>query len=130
MPLTPIYLAAVGGTGVTGSIRPDYTGAPLYAAPPGFFLNAAAYAPPAPGQWGSAGRNSITGPSQFGLNASLSRTFQMSDRLSLDLRVDATNALNHVTFPSWNTTVTSAQFGLPNPANAMRSLQTTVRVRF
>jgi hypothetical protein len=54
----------------------------------------------------------------------------MSDRFSLDLRVDATNALNHVTFPSWNTTVTSEQFGLPNPANAMRSLQTTVRVRF
>ena len=39
LPLTPIYLAAVRGTGVTGSIRPDYTGAPLYAAPPGFFLN-------------------------------------------------------------------------------------------
>jgi trimeric autotransporter adhesin len=44
--------------------------------------------------------------------------------------VDATNALNHVTFPSWNTTVTSTQFGLPNPANAMRSVQTSVRLRF
>jgi hypothetical protein len=130
MPLTPIYFAAVTGTGVTGSIRPDYTGAPLYAAPPGLFLNPSAYAPAAPGQWGNAGRNSITGPSQFGLNASLSRTFQMSERFSLDVRADATNALNHVTFPSWNTTITSAQFGLPNPANAMRSLQTTLRLRF
>ena len=27
------------GTGVTGSIRPDYTGAPLYDAPAGLFLN-------------------------------------------------------------------------------------------
>ncbi len=35
LPLTPIFLAAVDGTGVTGSIRPDYTGAPLYAAPRG-----------------------------------------------------------------------------------------------
>ena len=26
LPLTPVYLAAVRGTGVTGSIRPDYTG--------------------------------------------------------------------------------------------------------
>jgi hypothetical protein len=130
LPLTPVYLAAVAGTGVTGTIRPDYTGAPLYAAPPGFFLNAAAYVPPSQGRWGNAGRNSITGPSQFGLNLSLSRTFQMSDRFGLDLRVDAANALNHVTFPSWNTTITSAQFGLPNPANPMRTLQTTVRLRF
>ena len=35
LPETPIYLAAVPGTGVTGSIRPDDTGAPLYAAPAG-----------------------------------------------------------------------------------------------
>lgn len=130
LPLTPIYFAAVRGTGVTGSIRPDYTGAPLYDAPNGLSLNPAAYAPPAPGRWGNAGRNSITGPSQFTMNASLSRTFRVSDRLSLDLRVDAVNALNHPVFPSWNTFVTSAQFGLPNPANPMRSMQTVARLRF
>ena len=28
LPLTPVYLAVVQGHGVTGSIRPDYTGAP------------------------------------------------------------------------------------------------------
>ena len=27
LPLTPIYVAAVQGTGVTGSIRPNFTGA-------------------------------------------------------------------------------------------------------
>ena len=114
LPLTPIYLAAVPGTGVTGSIRPDYTGAPLYAAPPGLFLNPAAIRAPLPGQWGNAGRDSITGPMQFTLNASLGRTFRLNGRFNLDLRMDATNALNHVTFTSWNTTVNSAQFGLPN----------------
>ena len=62
LPQNPIYLAPVEGTGVTGTIRPDYTGAPLYAAPGGLYLNPAAYAPPLPGQWGNAGRNSITGP--------------------------------------------------------------------
>src|ERR1039458_455030 len=35
LPETPIYLAVVPGTGVTGSIRPEYTGAPLYTAPSG-----------------------------------------------------------------------------------------------
>jgi hypothetical protein len=130
LPLTPVYPAAVAGTGVTGSIRPDYTGAPLYSAPPGAYLNPAAFVAPATGQWGDAGRNSITGPSQFTWNASLGRTFRISDRLNLDVRCDSVNALNHVTFPAWNTTVSSAQFGLPNAANPMRSVQTTVRLRF
>jgi len=129
-PLTPVYLAAVKGTGVTGSIRPDTTGASPYDAPAGYFLNSAAYAAPAPGNWGAAGRNSIIGPAQFSLNASLGRTFRIKDRVMLDLRIDSANIINHVTFPRWNTTVTSAQFGLPNTANPMRSLQTTLRARF
>ncbi|HEV3329721.1 MAG TPA: carboxypeptidase regulatory-like domain-containing protein [Bryobacteraceae bacterium] len=132
LPLMPVFFTPVAGTGISGPIRPDYTGVSIYNPPSGLFLNPAAYAPPVAGQWGDAGRNSITGPSQFSWGASLGRTFRMSDRLSLDFRVDSTNTLNHVTFLNWNTTVGSAQFGLPNPgsANAMRSLLTTVRMRF
>ena len=130
LPLTPTYIAPVSGTAVTGPLRPNVTGAALYSPPPGLYLNPAAYALPAPGQWGDAARDSITGPDQFTLNASLSRTFRLSDRLNLDARLDATNALNHVTFPAWNTTVASPLFGLPVSANAMRSVQTTVRLRF
>ncbi len=129
-PLTPVYFSAVRGTGFTGSIRPDYTGASIYNALPGLFLNPSAYTTPALGRWGNAGRNSITGPSQVIMNASLARTFRTGDRWSLDLRVDASNALNHPVFPGWNTTVTSSQFGLPFAANPMRSLQTTIRARF
>ncbi len=127
LPQTPVYFSPVEGTGITGTIRPDYTGAPLYA---GRLLNPAAYSPPRTGQWGNAGRNSITGPAQFLLNASLGRTFQVTDRSNLDLRIDANNALNRVNFSAWNTTVNSRQFGWPAAANAMRSLQTTLRWRF
>jgi hypothetical protein len=131
MPLTPTVLAATQGTGVTGPLRPDYTGQPLYAGPAGFLLNPAAFTLAPSGQWGNAGRNIITGPDQFTLNASLGRTFRLKDRYSLNLRVDATNALNHVTFASWNTIVNSGQFGLPTPpANAMRDLITTLRLNF
>jgi hypothetical protein len=130
LPLTPVYLAPVQGTGITSALRAEYTGAPLYNAPPGLSLNPAAYAAPPPGQFGNAGRDSITGPFQFALNASAGRTFRLSDRLSGDLRIDSTNPLNHVTFPSWNTTFESAQFGLPMTANAMRSLTTGFIVRF
>jgi hypothetical protein len=130
LPQTPVYLAPVQGTGVTGSIRPDYTGASLYDAPAGYFLNRSAYRAPLPGQWGNAGRNSIIGPAQRALNASLGRTFLISDRLNLDLRVDSVNALNRVNYTAWNTTVNGSQFGLPVAANPMRNMQLTLRVRF
>ena len=58
------------------------------------------------------------------------RTFRVNERVSMDLRVDSTNVLNHVTFTNWNTTVNSSQFGLPVRANAMRTLQPSLRVRY
>jgi cell division septation protein DedD len=130
LPETPVYLTNVQGTGVTGTIRPNLTGASVDNAPAGFFLNAAAYSAPAAGEWGDAGRDSISGPAQFSLNASLGRTFRLNSRLNGDWRMDATNVLNNVTFTSWNTTVTSPLFGLANGANTMRKLQMSFRVRF
>ena len=130
LPLNPQFPAIVQGTGLPGSIRPDYTGAPLYDAPSGLNLNPAAYAAPAPGQWGNAGRNSITGPSQFSINASAQRTFRLNDRFSATLQISSVNPLNHPTFPSWVTLVSSAQFGLPAGASPMRSVQTNLRVTF
>jgi len=135
MPETPVYLAPVPGTGFSGTIRPSLTGASIYAtnngaATTGLHLNPAAYTAPALGQWGNAGRDSITGPSQFGLDSSLERTFRPTTKFNLTLRVDATNALNHAVFSSWITTINSEQFGLPSAANPMRSLQTTIRLRF
>jgi len=50
--------------------------------------------------------------------------------------VNATNLLNHPEFTSWNAlwnnaSLTNAeQFGRPAAANSMRSLQTTIRLRF
>jgi hypothetical protein len=100
------------------------------AAPTGLHLNPAAYAAPHSGQWGNAGRNSITGPNQFLLNSSLGRTFRLGDSLNLDLRADFTNLLNHVAYTGWNTVINSPQFGVPAGANPMRSVQTTIRMRF
>ena len=62
---TPVYLEAVPGTGFTGTIRPRLTGSPVGASAGQIHLNAAAYTAPVAGQWGTAGRDSITGPGQF-----------------------------------------------------------------
>jgi trimeric autotransporter adhesin len=130
LPLTPIYQTNVTGIGVPWTIRPDVTGASISAAPAGRFLNPAAFAAPASGDWGDAGRNSITGPTQFTLNFSFSRVFRLGSRVNAQWETDINNVLNTVTFPSYNTFVTSPLFGLPNTANPMRTLQSTFRVRF
>jgi hypothetical protein len=129
-PLTPVFPAVVSGTGMQGSVRPDFTGAALYdGAPVGRYLNPAAIAAPAAGRWGNAGRNTITGPSQFSTMATLSRTFRFTDRMSADVRLDASNPLNHVTYSRWNTSANS-QFGVPASANSMRTVQLNIRMRF
>ena len=130
LPLTPVFLVPVPGTGFTSTLRPQLTGAPEDDAPDGAYLNPAAYTVPRPGEWGNAGRNSVTGPAQFGLNAAVGRTFRWGNRLNVDWRIDATNVLNRVTYSGVNAFVGSPQFGLPNRANQMRRLQSSLRVRF
>src|SRR6266568_5554020 len=129
-PQTPIYSIAVPGTGVTGTIRPDITGAPVNQAPAGLHLNPAAYAAPSPGHWGNARRNSVIGPNQLLLNGSLGRTFRFHDNWDLDFRGAFTNLLNHAAYTGWNTVINSPQFGVPAGANPMRSVQTSLRMRF
>jgi hypothetical protein len=130
LPETPMYPAAVPGTGFYNIIRPSLSGASVYATGDGLHLNAAGYTAPVAGQWGTAGRDSITGPGQFSLDGALARTFRPGTRYSLDVRMDATNLLNHGVFTGWNTAWSSAQFGAPIAANPMRSLQSTLRLRF
>jgi hypothetical protein len=130
LPETPLYPAAVPGTGFTNIIRPDLTGASIYNTGGLAHLNAGAYSAPATGQWGTAGRDSIIGPDQLTLNSSLARTFRPHRKLYLDFSITSTNTLNHAAFSSWNNLITSTQFGLPVSPGAMRSLETTVHLRF
>jgi len=130
LPETPLYPAAVPGTGFSGIIRPSLTGAPIYGANSNAHLNAAAFTAPAAGQWGDAGRDSLTGPDQFSFNTSLARTFRTHGKSYLDVAIISTNMFNHPTFSSWNNVITSTQFGLPASASAARSLQVEMHWRF
>jgi hypothetical protein len=131
LPENPNYNnVLLGGTTTNGPLRPSFTGEPLYAAPAGLFLNQYAFMAPAPGTFGNAGKDSITGPDQFSLNASMQRTFRVNDRVTLNLRVDSTNTLNHVVFTNYNPTLGSPQFGVATGANQMRRLTTTLQFRF
>lgn len=128
MPFTPVYNIAVPGTATIGSVRAQLTGQPIDA--DGYYVNPAAFTVPAAGEWGNAGRNSVRGPAQFNMDAGITRTFLVGDRLQMDWRVDGRNILNRVTFSGISTFVGSSQFGLATNANQMRKLTTTIRLRF
>jgi trimeric autotransporter adhesin len=130
LPENPLYPAEVPGTGVNNLIRPDLTGAPIYSSGTVAHLNAAAYAAPVAGQWGTAGRNSITGPNQFSFTSQLARTFRPHGKWYLDFVVNSTNTFNHPTISSWINDVESTQFGVPVGANAMRTIQTEIHLRW
>jgi hypothetical protein len=131
LPETPIVLSRVAtGTGFTGTLRADYIGGSLAPLSSGYGFNVDAFTAPAAGEYGNAGRDIITGPMQFNMNASAGRVFRLGERRNFDIRFDSNNVLNHVSFTSWNTVLGNAQFGLPAGASAMRSMQLTLRLRF
>ena len=127
-PRSPIY-RVTSVSGVTGTVRASLTGAPIDG-PDGFYANPDAFAPPPPGEWGNAPRNSIRGPSQFSFDANASRNFQLRNRLRINWQIRAINILNRVTYSNINTTVGSPQFGLPIAAGQMRRIETSVNFGF
>lgn len=129
LPFTPIYPSIVPGSSVS-QIRADFLGGDPYAGTGLSHLNASAFAAPAAGQWGNAGRDSLYGPMQFNINASLGRTFRMSDRYSLDVRIDSTNPINHVVPSGWYNTVGNSQFGAVSSVAGMRNATGRVVLRF
>jgi trimeric autotransporter adhesin len=129
LPVTPTYFVAVPGTGVVG-VRPSLTGQPIAPTEDDSYANPGAFAPPARGSWGDAGRNSIRGPSTFSFDIAVARTFRFNRRFNLDWRVTATNVLNRVTFTTIERSISSPQFGHPTNANQMRRIVTSFIFRF
>lgn len=118
----------VGGTAVTNTLRANATGANVLAE--GALFNTAAFALPAAGDWGNAGRNTIPGPATFTLNASFGRIFRLGERRSIDVQMQSQNLLNHVTITGWGTVLDSATYGLATNAAAMRQVSLNLRFRF
>jgi hypothetical protein len=59
------------------------------------YLNPLAFSPNALGTHGNLGRNAVRGPHTVNFDASLSRSFKITERFSLQARVDAFNVFNH-----------------------------------
>jgi hypothetical protein len=130
-PLTATVLGnrSLSGTGVAGSLRADATGQPVRSEH-GWF-NLAAFAVPAAGTLGNAGRNTIPGPGSFTMNASFGRTFRLKEtRRSIDFHAQASNPLNYVNIAGFGTTVNSSTYGIATRAGGMRRVTMSLRFRF
>jgi hypothetical protein len=118
----------VSGTAVSNTVRAEATGESIHAA--GMLFNTGAFADPASGTWGDAGRNTIPGPTIFSLDGSAGRVFRFGERRSVDLQVQAQNMLNRVTITGWGTVLGSSTFGLATGAAQMRKITMSLRFRF
>ena len=107
----------------------EATGLPVNGNGTSYFNHAAFELPPA-GQFGDAGRDTITGP-LVSLNGALNRAFRFGEtRRQLQLRLSANNMLNHVQITSFGTTVNAATYGLATGASGTRSVTLLLRFNF
>jgi hypothetical protein len=123
-------LANTGGLAASGNIRAQATGQPIDGGTNAYF-NLAAFTTPAAGQFGDAGRDTIPGLFQVAVNSSLNRAFRLGEsRRQIQLRISATNVLNHVTITGIGTTVNSSTYGVPTSASATRAVTLLLRFNF
>ncbi len=136
-PLTPAISASVANVarGSAGSVRPDRIPGASITAGGGHinnWFNTAAFSTNfAPGHYyGSASRYSIPGPGTTVVNMSLSKTFQLKDTKSFEVRMTADNAFNIVQYAGVNTQFDSTAVGQVTSARQMRTITFLARYRF
>ncbi len=92
----------------------------------------ALFSNPAPGENGNIPRNYFLAPSYWETDLSLLRKFRLTERWSLDIRVDATNAFNHPVLAAPTATASSTLFGRINAdvQNTARRVQWSAKLNF
>lgn len=95
------------------------------------WFNTAAFNPNPPASgFGTASRNSIPGPGTIQNNMSLSKTMQLGDMRSMEVRATASNVFNTVQYSGVDTNAASPTFGQVVSAGAMRAFQFRASFRF
>jgi hypothetical protein len=123
--------------GTAGTLRPNRVPGVSVTAGGGLlkeWFNTAAFSQPVPDAFGNAfgnvSRNSIAGPGIIQNNMALSKTAQMGDTRSLEIRATINNVFNTVQYAGVDTNLTSPTAGQVTSAGAMRSFQFRASFRF
>ncbi len=134
--LTPVYQASATevATNTAGSERPNRVPGTSLTAGGGSALrwfNTGAFSALAPANGiGNSPRNLIYGPGTISNGMSLSKTAQMGDTRSLEVRATASNVFNTVQYAGVDTNVQSPTFGQVTSAAGMRQFSFLARFRF
>jgi hypothetical protein len=94
------------------------------------WFNTDAFAFPAPGTFGNAGRNILEGPGFQNVNASLVKNTALTERVNLQFRAEAFNLFNHPNFNLPDNFFPSPTFGRITSARDPRHIQFGLKLLF
>jgi len=137
-PFTVALLSEIDNSGTGRSIlgfgandRPNVVGNPdLSNRTTEQWFNTSAFAFPAPGTFGNAGRNILDGPGFQTVNVSLMKNTALSERFKLQFRAEAFNLFNHPNFNLPDNFLGSPTFGRITSARDPRHIQFGLKLLF
>jgi hypothetical protein len=94
------------------------------------WFNTAAFAEPAPGFFGNAGRNIIREPGTHKWDMSFFKNNRITESVNLQFRAEFFNIFNHANFNGINTTFGSGSFGQVTSARDPRIIQFGLKLAF
>lgn len=120
---------------VRPSVNPAFSG-PIILGKPERYFDPNAFIVPPSGTYGNVGRNAFTGPGLAALDISLMKSVRIRERLTLQLRGEAFNILNHANFNTPNLIVFNSASAPPsgsagvitNTATSSRQLQIAAKL--
>jgi hypothetical protein len=111
--------------------RPNVVGnAKLSHRTPDQWFNTSAFAFPAFGSFGNAGRNILDGPGFQNVNLSLMKTTSLKEGVNLQFRAEAFNVFNHPNFDLPDNFLGSPTFGRILSAQSPRHIQFGLKLLF
>lgn len=129
-PFTPLTGVDNSLTGVRQD-RPNVLGNPYVQDKSSLvWINPAAFVANPLGTFGNAGYNSLIGPRYFGLDANVTRSFQIREHQRFELRFEFFNLLNHTNLNLPVSSLSSSAFGKIQSAADPRILQLAAKFRF
>lgn len=137
-PFTVALLSEIDNSGTGRSIlgfgandRPNVAGNPELSNPTtDQWFNTSAFAFPALGTFGDAGRNMLDGPGYQSVNLSLMKNTALSERVNLQFRAEAFNLFNHPNFNLPDNFLGSPTFGRITSARDPRHIQFGLKLLF
>jgi hypothetical protein len=131
--VTAVIPSDIWNVGSTDTLRPNVLRDPNLPAAqrtPQHWFDTGAFAMPAQYQYGNAARSIVEAPGLINVDMSLHRTFQVTEKATLQFRFDAFNATNHTNFAIPGLSYGTATFGVVGGSAESRDLQLGLKFRF